>query len=187
MELVPFKFFKTPSAKVPFPARSARVFFTTWYLPPAACTARRNLVSFSTVMPWKVVRISVDTLASSAFKLSKSFCFSLFFFISSFPPASARLSCRCQGLRFRQIDPNCRVHGRGKGDLLNVLAFRRRGLGLSHSRDQDVGVFCQLARIKINFSYRAMHDSRFIHAEFHFARFGFLHRFGHVCGNRSGL
>src|SRR6266699_2047075 len=81
MEFVPLRFLSKLSAGVPTPARSASVFFTTLYLPPAACTARRSLVSASTVMPWKVERMTVDTLASSVLSLSRSCCFSLRFFI----------------------------------------------------------------------------------------------------------
>src|SRR5690348_7982589 len=120
MEFVPLRFFSRSCAGVPCPARSARVFFTTLYLPPAACTARRSLVSSSTVIPWKVERMTVETLASSVFSLSRSCCFSLRFFMIPFPLASAL--CRGGvGLRLDQVDGNARTHGRSQSDLFHVL------------------------------------------------------------------
>src|SRR5258708_18290901 len=73
------------------PPRSTLFPYTTLfrsYLPPAFCTSRRSFVSFSTVMPWKVVRMTVETFASSVFRLSRSFCFSLFFFMVYVPNRS---------------------------------------------------------------------------------------------------
>src|SRR5712692_7173912 len=130
MEFVPLRFFSKLSADVPAPARSASVFFTTLYLPPAACTARRSLVSFSTLMPWKVVRMTVETLASSVFSLSRSCCFSLRFFIRSLRGFCSPLGGSRQYLRLRQVDRDSRTHRGGKRDFLDVLAFGGSRLGL---------------------------------------------------------
>src|SRR5262245_52321894 len=132
MEFVPVRFFSKFSAGVPAPARSARVFFTTLYLPPAACTARRSFVSSSTLMPWKVVRITVETLASSDFSLSRSACFSLRFFMISLRYAPAPLGGYSQRLRFGQVDGDARPHRRGQCDFLNVLPFCGGRLGFHH-------------------------------------------------------
>src|SRR5215467_14405687 len=128
MELVPLRFFSRSCAGVPCPARSASVFLTTLYLSPAACTARRSLVSSSTVMPWKVDSITVETFASSVFSLSRSACFSLRFFIIPFPlhVPEARSSRGCVGFRLDQVNRNPRTHRRGQRNLLDVLAFGRR-------------------------------------------------------------
>src|SRR5262249_11773131 len=141
IEFVPLRFFSKFSAGVPAPARSARVFLTTLYLPPAACTARRSLVSASTVMPWKVVRMTVETFASSPFHLSRFCCFSLPFFMTPFPQSL----CRCrQRLRFGQVNRDSRTHRRSQSDLLHILAFGRRGLCFHDRRDYRMAVFRQL-------------------------------------------
>src|SRR5215470_7900550 len=145
MEFVPLRFFSRLSAGVPFPARSASVFFTTLYLPPAACTARRSFVSASTVMPWKVVRITVDTLASSPFNLSRSCCFSLRFFMIPFPQSLRRCGHR---LGFPEIDRNSRPHRGRQRNLLHVPAFGCRGLRFHDCRDHRVSVFRQLGAIE---------------------------------------
>src|ERR1700686_2510395 len=149
MEFVPLRFFSKPSAEVPAAARPASVFFTTWYLPPAACTARRSLVSSFTVMPWKVVRITVETFASSVFRLSRSCCFSLRFFMSS---SLLRRRCQCFGLG--QINGDARPHGRGQRDSLHVFALGRRRLRLNHCVDHRVTVFRQLGSVKLNLANR---------------------------------
>src|SRR5215468_5061895 len=143
MELVPLRFFSKSCAGVPCPARSARVFLTTLYLPPAACTARRSFVSSSTVMPWKVERITVETFASSVFSLSKSCCFSLRFFMIPFTSAF-RLRCGRVCLCLVQVNGNSRSHRRGQSNLLHVLALGRRRLGLQHCSNQCMGVLGQL-------------------------------------------
>ncbi len=48
-------------------------------------------------------------------------------------------------------------------------------------------VFREFRGVKLNFANRAMHDSRFVHTEFHFAGFGFADGFGNVRGHRSGF
>src|SRR5215467_10815556 len=153
MEFVPVRFLSRFSAGVPAPARSARVFFTTLYLPPAACTARRSLVSSSTLMPWNVVRMTVETFASSDFSLSRSACFSLFFFMNSLRSATVQRhlgGCR-QRLRFGQVDGDARPHRRGQCDFLDVLAFRGSRFGFHYGFDNRVGVSHQLGRVKLNF------------------------------------
>src|SRR5215472_1249920 len=187
IEFVPVRFFSRFSAGVPAPARSASVFFTTLYLPPAACTARRSLVSWSTLMPWKVVRITVETLASSDFSLSRSACFSLRFFINPLATLQRLSGGCCQRLRFGQVDGDAWPHRRGQCDFLDVLALGRGGLGLDHGFEHRVGVAHELRRIKLNLADRAMHDSGFVHAEFHFAGFHFLDGLGHFKRDRAGL
>src|SRR5215471_6294299 len=175
MELVPLRFFSKSCAGVPWPARSASVFLTTLYLPPAACTARRSLVSSSTVMPWKVERMTVETFASSVFSLSRSACFSLLFFMIPFPFyvfPGRRLRRGRVRFRLDQVDRNPRTHGRGQGNLLDVLALRRRRFRLQHRANQRVRILGELAPVKLNFPYRTVHDSGFVHPELHFARFG---------------
>src|ERR1700722_15138761 len=186
MEFVPRRFLSRFSAGVPTPARSASEFFTTWYLPPAACTARRSLVSASTVMPWKVVRITVETLASSSFSLSRSCCFSLRFFMIPFPQ-SVRLGCCRQCFRFDQVDRNARAHGRGQRDLLHILALGGCGLGFDHGSDYGVSVFRDMRGFKLDLADGAVHDSGFIDAELDLAGFGLLDRFGHIEGDRAGF
>src|SRR5215467_1128791 len=134
MELVPLRFFSRSWAGVPCPARSASVFFTTLYLSPAACTARRSLVSSSTVMPWKVERITVETFASSVFSLSRSACFSLRFFMIPFPLHVQRRRLRRSRvcLRLNQVNRNSRTHRRGQRNLLDVLALGRCRLGFQN-------------------------------------------------------
>src|SRR5215468_4682183 len=137
MELVPLRFFSKSCAGVPWPARSASVFLTTLYLPPAACTARRSLVSSSTVMPWKVDKITVETFASSVFSLSRSCCFSLFFFMIPRPGVSGS-GRRGQRFRLSQVNQNSRAHSRGQRDFLHILALGRRRLSLDDRINQRV-------------------------------------------------
>src|SRR5215467_1762835 len=188
MELAPLRFFSRSCAGVPLPARSASVFLTTLYFPPAACTARRSLVSSSTVMPWKVERMTVETLASSVLSLSRSACFSLRFFMIPFPCPLVLALCRgCVRFRLNQIDRNSRTHGRSQRNFLDVLAFGRGRLRFEHRADQCVRVFRQFRPVKLNFPDGAMHDSRFVHPEFHLARFRFPDRFRDIGGNRAGF
>src|SRR5215467_2451719 len=151
MELVPLRFFSKSCAGVPCPARSASVFLTTLYLPPAACTARRSLVSSSTVMPWKVERITVETFASSVFSLSRSACFSLRFFMIPFPfIVRSGLGRSRVGLRLDQVDWNSRTHRRGQRNLLDVLALGRRRLRFQNRADQRVRVLGDFRAVKLN-------------------------------------
>src|ERR1700688_842178 len=138
-------------------------------------------------MPWNVVRMTLDTLASATFNLSKSSCFSLRFFISSLSSINSKLSGCRQNFRFRQIDRNARAHRGRQRDSLDVLAFRRRRLGLDYRVDDCMRVLCKLRRVKINLADSAVDDSRLIDAKFHFAALGFLDRFRDVKGNRAGL
>src|SRR5216684_562102 len=185
MEFVPLKFLSRFSAGVPAPARSANVFFTTLYLPPAACTARRSLVSSSTVMPWNVERITVETLASSVFSLSRSCCFSLRFFIISLRWFRATLRRGGQRLQLGQVDGDARPHGRGQCNFLDVLALGGCRLGFHDRVNHRVRVFRKLCGVKLNLSDGAVDDSRFVHAEFHFAGFHFLDRFGNLKRDRA--
>src|SRR6266568_4649943 len=166
MEFVPLRFLSKLSAGVPTPARSASVFFTTLYLPPAACTARRSLVSASTVMPWKVERMTVDTLASSVLSLSRSCCFSL---------------------RFVQVDGDARTHGRGQCDFLDVFALGRGRLGFHHGFDDRVRVFRELSGVKLDFADWAVHDPGLVHTKFHFAGLDFLDRLRDIESDRAGF
>src|SRR6266699_1716460 len=186
MEFVPLRFLSKLSAGVPTPARSASVFFTTLYLPPAACTARRSLVSASTVMPWKVERMTVDTLASSVLSLSRSCCFSLRFFIVSLR-WFARLRGSGHRFYFGQVDGDARTHGRSHGDFLDVLALGCGRLGFHHRLNYRLGVLGQLRAVKLNLADRAVHDPRLVDTEFHFAGLYFLDRLGHFEGDRTGL
>src|ERR1700752_4383885 len=181
MEFVPLKFLSRFSAGVPAPARSASVFLTTLYLPPAACTARRSLVSSSTVMPWNVDRMTVETLASSVFSLSRSCCFSLRFFMIPCPQSFPLGLCRGRVcLCLVRINGDARAHGRGQRNLLHILAFGRRGLGFDHCSNQRVGILGEFRPLKLNLSDRAVNNARFVHAEFHFARFGLADGFRHI-------
>src|ERR1700687_4683794 len=145
MEFVPLKFLSRFSAGVPAPARSASVFFTTLYFPPAACTARRSLVSSWTVIPWNVERMTVETLASSVFSLSRSCCFSLRFFIISFPLVFApNLRGGGQRLQFGQVDGDARTHGRGQCNFLDGLAFGGSRLGFYDRVNHRVRIFRKL-------------------------------------------
>src|ERR1700720_1558311 len=101
-------------------------------------------------MPWNVVRITLDTLASTTFSLSKSSWFALRFFISSLSSYPLKLSGRRQNFRFRQIDRNSRAHRRRQGNPLDVLALGRGRFGFDHRIDDGVRVFRQLGRVKIN-------------------------------------
>src|SRR5713226_1292886 len=187
MELVPVRFLSNPSAAVPAPARSASVFFTTLYLPPAACTARRSLVSFSTLMPWKVVRMTVETLASSVFSLSRSCCFSLRFFIRSLRYFGSLLRRCRQCFHLEQVDENAWTHGRGQRNFLDIFALGCSRLGFDDGTDDGVGVFRKLRGVKLNFPNWAMHNAGLVDAKFHFAGLGFLNGFGNVEGDRAGL
>src|SRR5713101_9975930 len=188
MEFVPLRFFSKFSAGVPAPARSASVFFTTLYLPPAACTARRSLVSASTVMPWKVERMTVETFASSVLSLSRSCCFSLRFFIISLRwLQSARLRGGSHRFHFGQVDGDPGTHGRGQRDFLHVLALGCRRLGFHHRLDDRVGVFGELRPVKLNLANGAVHNPRLVNAEFHFTGLHFLDCFGNLESDRAGL
>src|SRR6266446_6981196 len=187
MEFVPLKFLSRFSAGVPAPARSASVFFTTLYLPPAACTARRSLVSSSTVMPWNVERMTVETLASSVFSLSRSCCFSLRFFIISLGWFREIMKKGGQRLQFGQVDGDARTHGRGQSNFLDVLALGGRRLGFHDRVDHRVRVFRKLRGVKLNLSDGAVDDSGFVHAEFHFTGFHFLDGLGNLKRDRAGL
>src|SRR6266699_1018890 len=132
MEFVPLRFLSKLSAGVPTPARSASVFFTTLYLPPAACTARRSLVSASTVMPWKVERMTVDTLASSVLSLSRSCCFSLRFFIVLLRwlgPLNYAAAAIASASARSMVMPGPMVE---VSDFLDVFALGRGRLGFHH-------------------------------------------------------
>src|SRR5215472_1483047 len=131
--------------------------------------------------------MTVETLASSDFNLSRSACFSLFFFMNSLRYASAPLGGRRQRLRFGQVDGDARTHRRGQSDFLDVLAFGRSGLGLHDGIENRVRVLRQLGRVKLNLSNRTMDNARFIHAEFHFTGFHFLDGLGHFKSDRAGL
>src|SRR6266850_2151692 len=178
MEFVPLRFLSKFSAGVPAPARSASVFFTTLYLPPAACTARRSLVSSWTVIPWNVERMTVETLASSVFNLSRSCCFSLRFFIISLAGFARSLRGGGQRLQFGQVDGDARTHGRGQCNFLDVFAFGGSRLGFYDRVNHGVRVFRKLCGVKLNLSDGAVDDSGFVHAEFDFAGLHFLDRLG---------
>src|SRR6267378_7959711 len=187
MEFVPLRFLSRFSAGVPAPARSASVFLTTLYLPPAACTARRSLVSSSTVMPWNVESMTVETLASSVFSLSRSCCFSLRFFIISLLVSRALLRGSGQRLQFGQVDGDARTHGRGQCNFLDVLAFGGSWLGLYHRVNHRMRIFRKLCGVKLNLSDGTVNDSGLVHAEFHFAGFHFLDRLGNLKRDRASL
>src|SRR5207302_5575693 len=125
--------------------------------------------------------MTVDTLASSVFSLSRSCCFSLRFFMIPFPsnffpkaPASesgrynlfnSLRRCRNGGFRFRQVDPDRWTHGGRERDLLDVLAFRRSRLRFDDSGDEGMGVFGDVRRFKLDFVNWAVHDAGLVYAE----------------------
>src|SRR5438270_8506024 len=75
MEVTPFRSLSASARAVPCAARSARVFFTTAYLPPAERTALRSSKSWLTVsfekvattMLWTPFRSAVNFSTCSAF------------------------------------------------------------------------------------------------------------------------
>src|SRR5713101_7857472 len=133
-------------------------------------------------MPWKVARMTVETRASSVFRLSRSFCFSLRFFISA--PLRRRGQRR---FRFSEVDLDSRAHRRGQGDPLDVLAFGHGGLRLLNRGEQGLNVSGQLRSYKLDLSDRAVNDPGFVHAEFHLAGLDLLDGAADFEGDRAGL
>src|SRR3712207_4808174 len=81
--------------------------------------------------------------------------------------------------RHRPVDPDAGAHGAREGDALDVYALRRRGLGLDHGVDDDLGVLDQRVLREGNLADGSVDVAALVHAEGDLAALQLLDDLGH--------